>query len=500
MKPRRVKTGEIVIGKPLAASIYDDDGQLLLKRGVTITADDIPKSIGAIVFEHEQPEALDRTVGEERDGKKSSDDGAMPHLKESPFEQLALLQFSLTALLKNFNTEKKFSSKAEALAAIVEDVCKDDEDLALGTIMLDNLSRYSIRHQIHTAIVCEVIAKRLGWQPCERHPLILAALTMNIGMLELHDALHSQESPLSNSQRAELQVHPVAGAEILQSLGVADETWLTAVLQHHEMPDGTGYPNNLRERQISPAAQILSLADTYCARVSGRDYRPPLSPVNAMREIFLSGKIDPDLGMLFIKHIGIFPPGTFVRLKNGEVAVVTQRGGKTNCPVVYTVMRSGGSVPIVPPRRDTSASEYAITAVVPAEKAGVEVNRYQLWGYGVFKRTKAIIRKEEKILVSIPAKLLDIRTITTMDAAIINLNESGCTLEILHEAGGYLKVGMSLHMTFKILTFIVENVTALVKNVQQKPDVLIIELKFTEISEINKENIRTFIKSQGHST
>ncbi|MBF0402420.1 HD domain-containing phosphohydrolase [Candidatus Magnetominusculus xianensis] len=488
MKPRRVTKGEIVIGRPLSTSIYDDQGQLLLKRGHVIAVNDVPKSIDAIVFEHEPHEI----PGWADEYEKAE---AMLDQQDSPFELLALLQFRQMSLFKNIATEKDFKSKAMVLAALVEEICKNDEDLALGTIMLDNQGSYSVKHHIHTAIVCNIIAKKLGWSLRERTSLTLAALTMNIGMIELQDVLHNQSDPLTNSQKTELHRHPIVGAEMIRNFGITDELWCTTVAQHHEMVDGSGYPKNLKEGDIIPAARLLSLSDIYCARVSGRDYRPALAPSLAMKEIFLNSKIDTDLGMLFIKHMGIFPPGTFVRLKSNEIAIVTQRGSKVNYPIVHAVIRRTGEVAFVPPRRDTSVAEYAITALIPSENVNITVNRYQLWGYGVFKRSKTLKRKDERVFVSVPAKLLDMQTITTMDAVIINVNESGCMLKMTPEAAGYLTIGTTLHVTFKILTYIVENAAAEVKNIQPKYDTLLIGTMFTEISETDKDNIRTYLKT-----
>ncbi|MBF0517661.1 MAG: PilZ domain-containing protein [Nitrospirae bacterium] len=488
MRPRRVTSGEIVIGKPLAASIYDDDGQLLLKRGHTIDFNDIPKSIDGIVFEHEPREYF------EMDDEYSKAEAALDQ-QDSPFEQLALLQFRLESFFKNITKEKDFKVKVMVMAALIEEVCKNDEDLALGTIMLDNHAKYTVKHHLHAAIVCSIISKRLGWNLRERTSLTLAALTMNLGMLELQEVLHKQSDPLSAAQKTELTRHPVVGADIIRSFGITDELWLNAVMQHHEMLDGSGYPKGLKDREIIPAARILSLSDIYCARVSGRDYRPALAPSLAMKEIFLNSKIDPDLGMLFIKHMGIFPPGTFVRLKNGEIAVVTQRGSKVNYPIVHSVIRSGGTVAFVPPRRDTSVTEYAIAALVPAEKVNIEVNRYQLWGYGVFKRSKALKRTEDRVLVSVPAKILNMQNISTMDATIVNVNESGCMIKMTPEAARAVTLGTTLHVTFKILTFVVEDVAVEVKNIQPKYDALLIGTRFLEISEVDKEHIRAFLKS-----
>ena len=68
---------------------------------------------------------------------------------------------------------------------------------------------------------------------------------------------------------------------------------LDVVLHHHELLDGTGYPDNLTGERISDIARIITLVDTYATLLEARDDRPPLSSARAFTALeHLEGKID----------------------------------------------------------------------------------------------------------------------------------------------------------------------------------------------------------------
>ena len=81
--------------------------------------------------------------------------------------------------------------------------------------------------------------------PIERATLVAAALTSDIGMREIQQALFEQTAPLSSEQKAIVSAHPNRSCELLQAAGVEDKRWLQAIEQHHERVDGTGYPKGL---------------------------------------------------------------------------------------------------------------------------------------------------------------------------------------------------------------------------------------------------------------
>jgi hypothetical protein len=70
------------------------------------------------------------------------------------------------------------------------------------------------------------------------------------------------------------------------------------------------------------------------------------------------------LAAALIKEFGIYPPGCFVRLASGEIAIVIHRGESVATPVVACLTNSGGQAMMRPQRRETTDKASAIVALV----------------------------------------------------------------------------------------------------------------------------------------
>src|SRR5690606_8636436 len=129
-------------------------------------------------------------------------------------------------------------------------------------------------------------------------------------------------------------------------------------------------------------ARILALSDRYCACVSPRRYRRTLLPDAALREVVLNqGKAgDPMLTTYFIKTIGTHPPGTRVRLQNGEAGVVIRKGSSPMTPVVCALFDAHGAALPMPQLRDTAKQHQAIREALTATQLPLDLSMQQLWG------------------------------------------------------------------------------------------------------------------------
>jgi HD-GYP domain-containing protein (c-di-GMP phosphodiesterase class II) len=275
-----------------------------------------------------------------------------------------------------------FKEQILEVRRLVAEACSLSQEVSLATAVLQRQGRYSIRHSVDVAVACQVIGAAIDLGEPDLTSVVAAALTMNIGMLELQDALQEQHEPLTDAQREEVQGHPAKSEALLRERGVDDEVWLHAVLCHHEAIDGTGYGRPEKGGEVPVPAQFISLADVYCARISTRATRRALRPSTALKALFLDQgeKVRSGLASQFIKAVGVFPPGTPVRLHNGEIAIVTRRGESARTPRVCAVVRTGGTPHLVPAPRDTSNPLHAVCEVLDWSNLGAPPSMESVWG------------------------------------------------------------------------------------------------------------------------
>ena len=232
------------------------------------------------------------------------------------------------------------------------------------------LQSYGVSHSLHSAAVCCLTAKRMGWDDNQRRTLVSAAMSMNLAMIELQGRLAVQAAPPTPEQRQAINDHPVKSAEMLMAAGVEDKLWLAAVQQHHELTDGTGYPG--RRTDVVELARALQFVDMFTAKLSARSSRVALAPNVAARDIF-TGTAGHPLAAAVVKEFGIYPPGCFVRLTSGEIAIVIHRGESVTTPVVACLTNVTGQPMMRPQRRETTDKANAIVALVADSDVMVRV-------------------------------------------------------------------------------------------------------------------------------
>ncbi len=236
-------------------------------------------------------------------------------------------------------------------------------------------AHYGITHAMNAAIACLVTARTLGWREDEQQRALHAALTMNLSIIDLQGRLAHQVSPLTAMQRQLIDEHPLRSAEMLEADGVDDGAWLAAVREHHETPEGKGYPN--RCAPGSELSQLLRFADIYTALMSRRATRAAMSTHDAAREIYALAEGNP-LCQALIKSFGVFPPGCFVRLASDEVGVVTGNGDKAYHPRVAVLALSDGQARRTPVWRDTAHEAHRIVALLSESAMPIRVSAQAL--------------------------------------------------------------------------------------------------------------------------
>lgn len=362
-----VSAAEIQIGEPLSWSVYDSSGNLLLRRGFRIPSQRMFDSL----IGYELLRLLDdKPAG---DSQKRNELELFDDSKFTVFELVATLLDRLAtafSMLRVQSQRRLAQYKLMQIAVDIQSICDDNPDAVLGSMQIDHQAPYTLVHPLHIAVLAELVAKEVGVQQVNRLSVVLAALTIDVGFMELQQKLQKQSSPLTDEQWSEVRRHPQKSAALLSEAGVTDKSWLDTVLQHHERINGKGYPAGLAGDAISFGARLMAISDMYTAMIRPRSYRKAIVAKDVLRGIFKERgeSIDGRMAEFFIKVVGIFPPGAYVRLANGEVAVVSARGSDAAHPKVISYISQYGLELPEPVERNTRSSEYAVQEILAQDE------------------------------------------------------------------------------------------------------------------------------------
>ncbi len=258
-----------------------------------------------------------------------------------------------------------------------------DSEAFLASLELFQGAHYALLHALHSATLCELVSRSMNFTEDNRRRLMAAALTRDLGFYGLQEIFDHQNSRLAPHQIRQLHWHPRISRYILEQAGVTDQNWLLAVEQHHERLDGSGYPEGALDEAIHPWSRILGITDIYSAMTKRRCYREAIQGSGALQELFThrGAQVDSGITARFISIVGIYPPGTFVRLANGEIAVITRMGQNPKYPQLKAVANKEGHLYPIAIAHDSAEPPFAITEMIPkGNNLTGRINHRQLWG------------------------------------------------------------------------------------------------------------------------
>lgn len=371
----RVAPGALIVGKPLPWTVYDSSGNVLLKQGFVIHSDMQLEQLfqrGLFYPHQEELEAAQVPASPAED--------APPR---NPFHDYrGLLKTLETTLASLSRGDDDARLRLLGLARLIDRICEQSPDASLALVHLYAVETTATEQTLFYGILCHFMAFELKMDERRRLVLLAAALSANLALHPILDKLNASSHPLTEQQRTIIHRHPLLGAQALKNTGVNNRLLLTIVEQHHESPDGQGYPRGLGGTAILPEAQILGLAECYTALITRRGYRDR-SDVGSARRVIRDGigaTPRPTIPQAMLKALTPWPPGSLVRLANNEVAVVTHRPGRSSGHIMQAIIDPRGSPYKQSFRRDGDLLEFNIKALeVPEQMPSMDYS--QLWGF-----------------------------------------------------------------------------------------------------------------------
>jgi hypothetical protein len=387
-----VPVWHIEIDRPLPINIWDAKGNLLLRKGQAITSQhhrDHLFAHGACATEADfkaWAHSYDRLVYAMLRAGASIDEISKATM---PAEILELdytvgeditgdwtdVQAVLGAILHAGAAAKNPLGRLEGVQKRVMELLNHDPDDSLFKLfqaLADKSLGYCATHALLCAVVCELTARKMELDEVVRPILMQAALTMNIGMVKLQDALATQSTPLSGTQQQMVQDHPLRSADMLRAFGVVNEDLLDIVTLHHDHDPHKGLERNVMCRRI------LYTADAFIGKMVARSTRPAFSALGAAKDgIVGAPEEDAEVAKAMATVLGFYPPGTYVLLANGEKAVSAKKGASVNTPLVVSVVNPQGLPLGIYVARDTREKAFAIQSPVATGNMRIYHERVQ---------------------------------------------------------------------------------------------------------------------------
>jgi len=218
--------------------------------------------------------------------------------------------------------------RARHVAQSLVDEIRRDPGSVLALTTIKDFDRYLMTHSVNVAVLSTLLGQYLGLDRVRLGELCLAGFLHDAGKLGVEQDILQKPAVLTEEERGEVRRHPLMAVRSLltgKRLTLSGMRAAVVAFEHHLNYDLSGYPPvRFRDHQ-SLFGRIVAVADQFDALTTARVYRPVnLTPPEAIKYLLQRAgtTLDPVLVGLFVRVVGVYPPGTAVVLTNGEKGVV----------------------------------------------------------------------------------------------------------------------------------------------------------------------------------
>jgi HD-GYP domain-containing protein (c-di-GMP phosphodiesterase class II) len=181
----------------------------------------------------------------------------------------------------------------------------------------------SSMHPVNVTIVSLLLGKAMGLDKTELADLGLAAFLHDVGKAQLPDRVRWLEENFSTAEYKLYQEHVAHSLQICKSMNLSKGS-LMAIAQHHELVDGSGFPQRVKGDSMTMGARVLALVNRYDNLCNPARPAAALTPHESLSMMFAQQKarFDPVALSAFIRMMGVYPPGSVVQLIDDRYAMV----------------------------------------------------------------------------------------------------------------------------------------------------------------------------------
>jgi putative nucleotidyltransferase with HDIG domain len=232
---------------------------------------------------------------------------------------------SVKGMLRNLFARPQESIKqAQSLIVGLVDSLLSEKDVLLHLMNAKNGDDGAYYHALNVTMLALMLGRESGLNAAEMCDLGLGTLLHDLGKERVPSQILLKKTPWTTAERNFYQQHVVYGMELAEKLPALPDGAREVIEQHHEMLDGAGFPLGLAGGRIGKLARIAAIANAFdnaCNRVNPAD---SLTPSQALSVMFKRDRAKYDAAFMqqFVRCLGVYPPGSIVRLNNDSIALV----------------------------------------------------------------------------------------------------------------------------------------------------------------------------------
>ncbi len=180
-------------------------------------------------------------------------------------------------------------------------------------------------HGLNVTVLSLILARALGIDsPETMRDIAQGAVLHDVGKVMLPSQVLLKDEDLNVAETNLLKMHPAYGIKLMQSVEELPSLVRQIILFHHELADGSGYPKGIKADTLDQAVRIVAIVNAYDNLCNQRVVKRSKTPSEALTHMYKVdlAKYDKATLSAFIKALGIYPPGTIVKLVSGKVGIV----------------------------------------------------------------------------------------------------------------------------------------------------------------------------------
>lgn len=246
------------------------------------------------------------------------------HAIDESEKKFVIASDTVKNIQRNIQTAPKAClEQATVLVNSIVNSALSEGDIAIHALNGNRSSDAHYQHALNVTVIAMILAKSIQMSKEDAQLLGVSTILHDIGKAKISDKILLKKEKLTHAEMLHYQQHSELGAQMVKDLGLPSRM-ARVVMQHHEFADGSGYPAGLKTEQTDPLARIIVLANNYDKLCNPVNVAEAKTPYESLAYMFAHqrSKFDEHLLKRLIKSLGVYPPGSIVKLSNEQYATV----------------------------------------------------------------------------------------------------------------------------------------------------------------------------------